>query len=66
MDDKAETHPLTTERGLALFIDLLMYSGAMCTKCGMGTRRTSKNWARCKACGERVARRELPNRESAK
>jgi hypothetical protein len=37
-------------------IGLLIASGAMCPKCGYGTRRTSKNWRRCKreTCGERV------------
>lgn len=35
-------------------IALLTTSGAMCPKCGFGTRKTSKNWRRCKRCGERV------------
>ena len=52
-------HPLCTEEGLALFVGLLSYSGAMCPKCGHGTRRTSKRWAKCKKCGERVERRSL-------
>lgn len=54
------THPLATERGLALFIGLLAHTGAMCPKCGYGTRKTSKNWAKCKRCGERVARQPFP------
>ena len=35
---------------------LLMIDGAMCPKCGYGTRKTSKNWRRCKRpeCGERI------------
>lgn len=38
------------------FIGLLMVQGAMCPKCGYGTRKTSKNWRRCKRpeCGERI------------
>lgn len=37
-------------------IGLLMMSGAMCPKCGFGTRKTSKRWRRCKreSCGERL------------
>jgi len=27
---------------------LLMLDGSMCPKCGYGTRKTSKNWRRCK------------------
>lgn len=55
---------LATKDGLNAFVACLAYMGAMCPKCGYGTRRTSKNWAKCKKCGERVARRELP--QSAK
>lgn len=54
---------LSSESGLAVFIDMLLYKGAMCPKCGFGTRVTSKRWAKCKRCGERVARRELPDIE---
>lgn len=38
------------------FLSLLMVSGAACPKCGYGTRKTSKNWRRCKRpeCGERI------------
>jgi diketogulonate reductase-like aldo/keto reductase len=34
----------------------LMLTGAACPKCGYGTRKTSKNWRRCKreSCGERI------------
>lgn len=37
-------------------IGLLMVTGAICPKCGYGTRKTSKNWRRCKreTCGERL------------
>lgn len=51
--------PLATKQGLALMLALLVGSGAMCPKCGFGTRATSKRWARCKRCGERVARRPM-------
>ena len=48
--------PLAHKDGINLVIGLLMASGAMCPKCGFGTRVTSKKWARCKKCGERVER----------
>jgi hypothetical protein len=37
-------------------ISLLMLTGAACPKCGYGTRKTSKNWRRCKreTCQERI------------
>ena len=54
-------HPLATVTGLGLVLGFLLRDGAMCPKCGYGTRATSKRWARCKRCGERVARRQLPN-----
>lgn len=54
-------HPLATKDGLELFCTLLVYSGAMCPKCAHGTRATSKKWAKCKKCGERVERRKLPD-----
>jgi uncharacterized protein (DUF983 family) len=38
----------------------LIFMGEMCPKCGHGTRVTSKRWAKCKKCGERVERRGLP------
>lgn len=53
-------HMLATKQGLELMIAALIYSGAMCPKCGYGTRKTSKRWAKCKKCGERVERKELP------
>lgn len=52
-------HPnlrLWAKDGIKLVFGLLMASGAMCPKCGFGTRVTSKKWARCKKCGERVER----------
>ena len=45
---------------LEVFLRALVYKGAMCPKCGHATRVTSKRWAKCKKCGERVERRELP------
>lgn len=42
---------------LALFGSILLRMGAICPKCGYGTRVTSKRWARCKRCGERVERK---------
>lgn len=48
--------PLAHKDGIRLIFGLLMASGAMCPKCGFGTRVTSKKWARCKKCGERVER----------
>lgn len=53
-------HPLATKTGLSLFVGLLAHTGALCPKCGFGTRVTSKRWAKCKKCGERAERRELP------
>jgi hypothetical protein len=59
-DKVLREHPLATKRGLELMLGLLLHTGAMCPKCGFGTRVTSKRWAKCKKCGERVERRELP------
>ena len=54
---KARTYrPLAHKDGINLVFGLLMASGAMCPKCDYGTRVTSKKWARCKKCGERVER----------
>ena len=52
-------HPLATLTGLGLVLIFLLRDGAMCPKCGHGTRATSQRWARCKKCGERVQR--MPN-----
>ena len=59
-DQIMKEHPLATEKGLRLFIGLLFHIGAMCPKCSYGTRVTSKRWAECKKCGERVPRRRMP------
>lgn len=64
-DRIAQQHPLATKPGLQLFVALLVHQGAMCPKCIFGTRVTSKRWARCKKCGERVERRPLPSPPAA-
>jgi len=58
-------HVLSHRRGLELFISALLHMGALCPQCGHGTRRTSKRWAKCKNCGQRIERRELPAPEHA-
>ena len=52
-------NPLAHRGGILVVGALLLGSGAMCAKCGYGTRVTSKRWARCKKCGERVRRRSM-------
>ena len=52
-------HPLATLDGIASIYGILLNMGAMCPKCGHGTRATSRRWARCKTCGERVERGKL-------
>jgi uncharacterized protein (DUF983 family) len=42
--------------GVPPIVLILVAMGGMCPKCGHGTRKTSKRWAKCKACGERVRR----------
>lgn len=44
---------------LSIVVGLMVATGGMCAKCGHGTRVTSKNWARCKKCGEKVRRHKL-------
>jgi len=51
-----ERFSFANQKHLNVFVGLLCVTGAMCAKCGHGTRKTSKRWARCKKCGERVAR----------
>lgn len=50
------TFSLANKSNLIDLFGLLMVSGAACPKCGYGTRKTSKNWRRCKRpeCGERI------------
>jgi hypothetical protein len=50
-------HLLAHRDGLAFVYALMVGSGGICPDCGHGTRATSKRWAKCKACGKRVARR---------
>lgn len=50
-------HPLASLDGLGLTLAILLAMGAACPVCGFGTRATSKGWARCERCGERVERR---------
>ena len=38
---------------------ILLKQGDLCPKCFQGTRATSKRWARCRECGERVERKTL-------
>lgn len=52
-----ERFSLANKNHLALFVEILFLTGALCPKCAYATRRTSKNWAKCKRCGERVRRR---------
>lgn len=47
---------LSNRIGIALVLTELLTMGALCPACGHGTRVTSKRWARCKKCGERVQR----------
>lgn len=56
----SERFSLANKEHLGVFLDVLVYTGAMCPKCCFGTRVTSKRWAKCKRCGERVERRKLP------
>jgi len=51
---------LAYEPMLSRMFSALIFMGEMCPKCGHGTRVTSKRWAKCKKCGERVERRGLP------
>jgi len=57
-------HVLATRQGISLLAALLFAQGALCEKCGYGTRATSKNWARCKKCGHRNRRRTIEQVEA--
>jgi tRNA(Ile2) C34 agmatinyltransferase TiaS len=52
-------HLLATKQGISAMLAVLLAAGDMCPECGHGTRATSKRWARCKACGARVARHSI-------
>jgi len=52
----SERFSLANRGHLSLFVGILLRDGALCPSCGYGTRKTSKRWATCKRCGERVAR----------
>ena len=52
-------NPLANRHGIGLIFALFHGSGALCPSCGYATRATSKNWAKCKKCGERVPRRSM-------
>lgn len=54
------SHVLARRDGIALVLGALFHMGALCATCGHGTRVTSKRWATCKKCGERVRRAPLP------
>jgi hypothetical protein len=58
-DERASFRPLAHKDGINLVFGVLLANGAMCPKCGYGTRVTSKKWARCKKCGERVERVDI-------
>ena len=55
----ALAHPLASLTGIALVIQALADMGALCPKCGHGTR-VKKRWAVCTRCGEQVARGFIP------
>ena len=52
----ALAHPLASLTGIALVIQTLADMGALCPKCGHGTRVKSRRWVACTRCGERVLR----------
>lgn len=65
MSETGPVHVLASRDGIHLVLTLLAGMGAMCPKCGFGTRVTSKRWAKCKRCGERVRRRSAEEVEAA-
>lgn len=52
----ANTHLFAHKEGISLMFGLLITGGAMCPRCGHGTRAISKKWALCKKCGVKVQR----------
>jgi tRNA(Ile2) C34 agmatinyltransferase TiaS len=53
-------HPLATEIGVRAVLGMLLYQGAMCPRCGHGTRAAGKKWRKCPKCGRKFLRKELP------
>jgi uncharacterized paraquat-inducible protein A len=51
---------LAHKDGLGLVLGALLRQGALCPKCSFATRVTSRQWATCKRCGEKVKRKQLP------
>ena len=56
-------HPLATLGGIEFMLHHFLATGAMCPACHCGTRVVSKRWAKCKPCGQRVARIPTPTKE---
>lgn len=50
-------YPLAHKTGIELMFALLLFQGAMCPKCGMGTRVKNKRYAKCIKCGNLVERK---------
>lgn len=53
-------HVLAHRDGIRGVLTILAFMGDLSPCCGKGTRKTSKRWARCRGCGGRVERRDLP------
>lgn len=64
MSETGERFTLANRNHVGLFFEILVLQGALCLKCGHGTRTTSKRWARCKECDERVPRRTMEEVEA--
>lgn len=57
--DTLASHPLASLDGIRCVVVWLLMQGALCPKCGHGTRVTGARWAKCKRCGTKVARNLL-------
>lgn len=53
--NKHSKYPFASKIGIEMLFSMLLHDGAMCPKCGYATKKTSKRWAKCKKCGERVS-----------